>query len=96
MNIHPESDHPELDYEWLERLYQTSPDLSLREECRSFIGAIFSALVATFSWKSKRPRVRKFFDIQGLPIWYVYDPVTKQSFTAKSEFEMLNWLEGIH
>jgi hypothetical protein len=94
MNTHPESDRPELDYEWLERLYQASPNLSVGGECRRFLAAIRSALVDTFSWSSKRPRVRKFFDIQGLPIWYIYDPVTKQSFTAKSEFEMLTWLEG--
>jgi hypothetical protein len=94
MNTHPESDLPELDYEWLERLYQTSPNPSFGEECRRFIAAIRAALVETFSWQSKQPRVRKFFDIQGLPIWYIYDPVTKRSFTAKSEFEMLNWLEG--
>jgi hypothetical protein len=94
MNSHPEADQPELDYEWLERLYQASPNLSCGGEFRRFLAAVRSALVETFSWHSKRPRVRKFFDIQGLPIWYVYDPVTKQSFTAKSEFEMLNWLEG--
>lgn len=94
MNTQPEFDLPELDYEQLERLYQTSPNLSFGQEFCRFIRAIGSALGESFSWQPKRPKVRKFFDIQGMPIWYVYDPVTRQSFTAKSEFEMLTWLKG--
>ena len=61
MNSHPESDLPELDHEWLERLYQASPDLSWGREFRRFMAAVRSALVETFSWQSKQPRVRKFF-----------------------------------
>ena len=86
--------HPEANYERLERLYQQSPDLPRRSEFRQFVKAVWSALRESFPGASQQPKVRKFFDIHGLPIWYVYDPVTKKSFTAKSEFEMLNWLEG--
>ena len=94
MSTHPESDRPELDYEQLERIYQTSPNLSFGQECCRFLKAIGLALGESFSWQPKRPKVRKFFDSQGVPIWYVYDPVTRQSFTAKSEFEMVARLEG--
>jgi len=94
MENHPESDLPEVYYEWLERLYHNSPSPTFRQDCGHFFKAIWSALTESVSWHSNQPRVRKFFDIQGLPIWYIYDPVTKQSFTAKSEFEMLTWLEG--
>lgn len=86
--------HPESDYDWLERLYEASPSLPKRHEFRDFIRAVWSVISEGFSGDSNQPRIRKYFDIQGRPIWYVYDPVTKQSFTANSEFEMLNWLEG--
>ena len=83
----------EPDWERLERLYQLSPSESVGQQFRRFFADIWKALTASFNTHQNQPRIRKYFNSRGLPIWHVYDPVSKASFTSTSEYKILTWLD---
>lgn len=84
---------PNSDREQLERIYRTSPSGTLRFQLRQFLQAIQWMIRESLHNPKVEPRIRKYFDIEGHPIWHIYDPVSQQSLTSKSELEVAAWLE---
>lgn len=79
--------------EQLERLYQQSPSISVRFQFQKFFQAIWQSVREQITGDPTQPRISRFFDITGTTIWHAYDPVSRRSFTSKSEAELLDWLE---
>lgn len=84
---------PRSDREWLEYLYQKSPSVSVVFQFQTFFRGIWQALKLTVTRNPHHPRVSRYFDVNGVVIWHVYDPVSKRNFTSRSEQEVSAWLE---
>jgi hypothetical protein len=84
----------ESDKERLEKIYQTSPSESMAQQFRRFWAELGRMIIKEFrTSQQKQPRIRKYFNVDGAPIWYAYDPVRKISFTSTSEYGVLTWLD---
>lgn len=80
----------------LETLYQTSQAPSRQSAFSAIKAAFKSVSIAVFealTCDRNQPIIRCRINSDGTPIWSVYDPVTRQAFTATSQTEIRVWLE---
>jgi hypothetical protein len=78
----------------LEALYRQSAPTPVKQKIAHLAKSLGAAVVDFFTRDRTEPRIRKYFNIEGQPIWTAYDPITRQYFTATSEREIRSWLEA--
>ncbi len=78
----------------LEGLYQRSPSTPFRIQLWHWFQQVGAAVVEELTRDRNQPRVSKFYDVEGKPVWHIYDPYSGQRFICQSESEMLDWFES--
>lgn len=85
------------DREQLETLYQIAHAPSLRQRTFSavtrFVKSVSVSVFEAITRDRSEPIIRCRRNYDGTPLWSVYDPVSRQTFTATSQNEIRAWLE---
>lgn len=59
---------------------------------RQWLKQLYQVLVAVLVSKDE-PRIETRVDRQGKTYWYIFDPVTRQTFSFDSEAEVRRWID---
>lgn len=79
--------------ERLEALYRRSPSVSVLEKFLEFFGQIGTAMLTELTRDRKALQISKFYDIDGKVLWHVFDPVSRDRSTFRSEVEFRKWID---
>lgn len=78
----------------LETLFHKSPKVSLLYQFRVWIKQVVRAIALELTRSPDELHISRYSDIYGQTIWYVYDPMTHERFSTRSEMELRSWIEN--